>query len=86
MPHGGKRRQDYACDFGESYSDDIFEGFGMATCRCSTSFSLICSIHTSNVTDFSSDTEDEIQDGIAVSSILGFNVALAYDRNWLKFF
>ena len=71
-----------------SQSDDDFEGFETATHRVSETCSTVSSVHTSDLTDFSSETEDEIRGGNRPTALatLDFDVASAYTANWLKDF
>lgn len=47
--------------------DDDLEGFETATRRASESLSMVSSVHTTNLTDFSSENEDDISGYSAIS-------------------
>ena len=72
--------------FGDSDSENDFEGFDTVTQRDSESLSTISSVHTSDISDFSSESETEIQDSTAASTRPGCDFASAYDKIWLKDF
>lgn len=59
----------------------------MATHRACERYNMLHNgVHTSNLVDFSSETEDKVWGGSAISALLGLDVVLAYAKNCLKDF
>lgn len=66
--------------FEELFLNDDFGGFDMVTHRATESFSAVSSVHTRDLIDFPSKTEHKFQGGTAASTMLGIDVASAYDK------
>jgi len=73
-------------NFEDSDSEQDFEGFEMVTERDCDSLSTVSSVHTSDLSDYTSDCETEIQGNAAAPAWLGCEIELAYERSWLKDF
>lgn len=72
--------------FGDSDSEEDFEGFETATQRDNRSLSPVSSVHTSDLSDFESESESENTGSNAASTRLGCDLSSAYDRPWLMDF
>ena len=73
-------------NFEDSDSERDLEGFEMVTERDCDSLSTVSSVHTSDLSDYTSDCETEIQGNAAAPAWLGCEIELAYERSWLKDF